>query len=111
MPLVNRDPGDEHHVFKASEFPPRPGILSKAAEVVHGPRQEFYGPPAVNHGRTAVLWQAYLDTRSTGPLNAEDVCWLNTLQKMSREMHSKTEDGLVDAAGYVENIALVRERQ
>jgi hypothetical protein len=73
-------------------------------------RMRAYGPPSVNHERTALLWKTYLRARYgiVFPLDAEAVCWMNVLQKMSREIHSKTEDGLVDVAGFTRNIEIIR---
>ncbi len=34
---------------------------------------------------------------------AEDVCWLNQLQKASRQVHWSQEDNAIDAAGYAFN--------
>ena len=83
--------------------PPR-SILSEAAAIVDGARQQHYGPPAENHGRTAALWTAYLGT----PVSAADVCALNILQKLSRDRHAAKRDNLVDVAGYAENMDRIR---
>lgn len=85
-------------------------VLSEAYEIVHGRRGEDYGHPLDNHTRTAAFWSTYLGKTIT----PEDVCWLNILQKISREMNRPTRDNLVDTAGYVANIEMVqleRERR
>jgi hypothetical protein len=89
---------------------PKQSILEQAENAV-SQRMAAYGPPTVNHERTALFWKSYLRARYgiVFPLDAEAVAWMNVLQKMSREMHSKTDDGLVDVAGYVRNIEMLRE--
>lgn len=74
-------------------------ILEEAAEIVTGDRLSDYGHPKVNHDRTAALWSAYLGIE----INARQVCWLNVLQKASRDVHRTKRDNLVDGAGYLEN--------
>ena len=80
-------------------------ILKDAAKSVTGPRMKDYGPPSVNHARTAGLWSAYLGIH----VSPADVCFLNILQKASRSKHRITRDALVDIAGYAENIAMLAD--
>src|SRR5262245_59973887 len=84
-------------------------ILERAARAVDE-RGQDYGHPAVNHDRTARLWNAYLTGRpdTAAPLSAEDVCVLNILQKLARSQHRMTDDTLVDIAGFARNIELIR---
>lgn len=88
-------------------------IFEQAEAIVGGDRYEDYGHPRDNHERTAILWNAYMDAKNVGlvlPLDyitAEDVCWLNVLQKMARQMNAKKEDNLVDVVGYVRNIEMM----
>lgn len=85
-------------------------ILGKAHRAVHSERGPLYGKPLDNHTTTAQLFNAYLRRRHGWDLelDAEDVCFLNILQKVSREAHRPTDDGLVDIAGYAHNLELVR---
>ena len=86
-----------------------PPATVEAHKLTQGPRRAKYGPPDVNHKRTALLWSAYLHARGRpAALSAEDVCWLNVLQKISRDMHEPDRDNLVDAAGYILNIEEMR---
>lgn len=91
-------------------------VLAEASKVVHGERQHAYGHPLDNHGCTAELWTAYL-RRKHGvalTLSPEDVCWLNVLQKVSRQANRPKEDNLVDAVGYILNVEMIdaeRERR
>jgi hypothetical protein len=81
---------------------PEKSVLAKASNMVFGPRQEAYGPPHENHGRTAAFWSAYLGI----PITRRQVCILNMLQKIARDMHAPKFDNLVDIAGYAENAEL-----
>lgn len=88
-------------------------ILAEASKVVNGDRQHAYGHPADNHGCTAEMWSAYLSRKYRAPitLDAEDVCWLNVLQKISRHANRPKDDNLVDAVGYILNIEMIHERE
>jgi hypothetical protein len=85
----------------------RETILQEAQRHVHGARNQDYGHPLDNHGRTAALWSTYLGQTIT----AEDVCMLNILQKISRGMNSITRDTLVDIAGYSANVEMVQDER
>lgn len=86
---------------------PKSSALQLAYDAVHGDRQRDYGSPAANHERTAALWSAFLGIR----IAPRDVCWLNVLQKLSRDRHRPTEDNEVDIAGYAENAFMMREQR
>lgn len=90
---------------------PRRNVLEEAARIVDGPRRERYGHPANNHGATAAFWTTYLRRRGLladgAELDGYDVCWLNTLQKASRDAHSRQRDNLVDGAGFLRNAEIV----
>jgi len=85
---------------------PREEILSTAAKLTKTSREEMYGPPTVNLRNCAALWTAYLsgkygDLLVQQPLTAEDVAWLNVLQKMARTFSPATStDNYIDAAAY-----------
>jgi hypothetical protein len=94
--------------------PDKPGtVLEEAARIVGGSRNEAYGDPAGNHGTTAEMWTAYLRRRGYlaegARVDARDVCWLNTLQKASRDAFDRRRDNLVDTAGYMRNAELVSD--
>ena len=81
-----------------------PTVLDEAQRIVQGPRRAAYGTPQENHSRTAVLWSAYLHARGCpAAFSAEDVCALNLLQKIAREIHEPGRDNRVDMLGYVLN--------
>ncbi len=80
------------------------GVLDEAAGIICGDRQDAYGLPEVNHQRTAEGWNWYI--KHAGPtLDARDVCWLNEIQKISRDLHCRSRENCVDAVGYAANAA------
>lgn len=81
-------------------------ILAEAARITSSDRNKSYGPPRDNHTRTAQLWNAYLSGKCGRPLNYRDVCWLNVLQKASRDVFCPKRDNIVDAAGFLRNIEM-----
>lgn len=88
-------------------------ILSEAADLTSGDRQHDYGHPSENHGCTARMVAAYL-SRKYGrevEFDAEDVCYFNILQKVSRDANRPKRDNLVDGVGYLRNIEMIRERE
>lgn len=87
--------------------PTRETILEEGQRIVHGARQNDYGHPLDNHSRTAGLYAAYLGI----PITAEQVCFLNILQKISREMNRPTRDNLVDIAGYAANVEMIQSER
>lgn len=70
-------------------------VLTEAGATVLD-RQEGYGSPYDNHGRTARIWSAMLGIEVT----ARMVCLLNIAQKVSRDTNAPKRDNLVDIAGY-----------
>ena len=90
-------PVNAEQLFSAST------VLGDAAEAVHGPRLHDYGTPTDNHTRTARFWSAYLGVE----ISPRQVCFLNILQKVARDMNAETHDNLVDIAGYAENCGLL----
>jgi hypothetical protein len=83
-------------------------ILLEADKIIHGDRQKSYGTPLKNHTRTAALWSAYLGVTIT----AEQVCYMNILQKVSRSATGvQQRDTLVDIAGFAGNIEMVEDER
>ena len=84
----------------------RKELLEKAIEVTCNSRQAEYGTPAENLDNTAQLWNAYFAAKQGVELDptlfsAEDVAWLNTLQKISRATTGQAgDDTYLDAAAY-----------
>lgn len=82
-------------------------ILEEAQKLVHGNRQNDYGTPMKNHTDTAALFSAYLGI----PITAEQVCYLNILQKISRSNKGYKRDTLVDIAGYACNLQMIQDER
>lgn len=62
-------------------------------------RGKSYGDPAVNMGRIAEMWSAYLGV----DVSAHDVAWMMTLLKASRsKADPQNVDNYVDSRGYVD---------
>ena len=81
-------------------------VLEEAARITSADRNKSYGPPRDNHSRTAALWTAYLSAIGCRPLDYRDVCWLNVLQKASRDAFCPKRDNLTDAIGFLRNIEM-----
>jgi hypothetical protein len=103
---VDPDPApDLHAPHVESEPAVMRDLLSEVQELVSGDRNHDYGNPSDNHRRTADLWNAYLSMKydTTLRISAEDVCWLNVLQKMARNVNRQKRDNFADAAGWAAN--------
>ena len=89
-------------------------ILQEAQRLIHGDRNASYGHPLDNHSTTAEMVTAFL-RRKYGPqvpaLDAEDVCWFNVLQKVSREANVHKRDNGVDICGYAGNVEMIRDER
>ena len=92
-------------------------ILIEANNIVHGDRNKAYGHPEDNHTTTAILFSHFLKRKygkgmgTTPLLDAEDVCFFNILQKISRAANSYRRDNLVDIAGFAANIEMIKDQE
>lgn len=84
-------------------------ILEEAQRLVHGPRQQAYGHPADDFGRTGRLWGAILGLPDAVPPDLVALCLVAV--KISREVNAPKRDNRVDGAGYFETLDLIRQRQ
>ena len=82
-------------------------ILEEAAAITDKDRPDAYAHPLDNHTRTAEFWSTYLGV----PVTAEQVCFMNILQKVSRSMHTITRDSLVDVAGFARTVEKVQDER
>ena len=82
-------------------------ILEEAQRITDSDRPNAYAHPLDNHTRTAELWSVYFGF----PVTAEQVCFANILQKVSRSMHTITRDTLVDIAGFARNVEKVQDER
>lgn len=81
--------------------PTRVTTLETAIKLTSGDRNKSYGPPFDNLSDCAALWDAYLECRKGGAISAEDVAWMNVLQKIARSLQiGYHADNYVDAAAY-----------
>jgi len=93
--------------------PLRQEMLQNAIKLTVGDRDNEYGPPYENLSSCAMLFTAYLEAKygakmpcsepnaSSFMLTAEDVAWLNVLQKIARTCHGNVKsDTYTDAAAY-----------
>lgn len=72
-------------------------ILGEVAALVTGERNDMYGPPAKNLGRTADMWAAILDR----PITEQQVALCLAAMKIAREAHRHNDDNILDAIGYL----------
>ena len=76
-------------------------IIEHAAQLVGGDRQRQHGDKCENMQNIADLWNAYLGAQLSSPITAEQVAWLNALQKIARtKSGTKNIDSAVDCCGY-----------
>lgn len=89
--------------------PTRVEILRTAEKLTKGDRDVEYGPPYDNLSDCALLFSAYICAKYGGntvdslslELTAEDIAWLNVLQKMARTFSGNPKlDTYIDAAAY-----------
>ena len=78
-------------------------ILEEAGRIVHGDRNDAYGHPADNLGRTATIWSVILNH----PVTPEQVALCMVAMKISRHVNQPHRDNLVDAAGYLATIEML----
>jgi hypothetical protein len=88
-------------------------ILDEANDIVNGPRRDAYGHPLDNHSATAEMWTTYLRRRYGTDIlvDAEDVCWLNVLQKVVRDANVRARDNRVDVVGFTANLEMVESER
>lgn len=72
-------------------------LAQEAANIIAGARNDSYGSAAVNLGRIAKLWGAYLGAEIT----ASDVGKMMTLLKISRSRHRYDRDNYLDGISYL----------
>jgi hypothetical protein len=77
--------------------------IDLAKEIIYGDREETYGHPSKNLVAISQLWTIYLHQKYgvNVIVNAEDVCWMMNLLKMTRQMNKEKQDNVVDAIGYL----------
>lgn len=89
-------------------------VLEEANAIIHGARNQAYGHPLDNHGLTAAYWNVYIGGMNyPAVFTAEDVCFLNILQKIARSQNGVdlNRDSLTDIAGYAGNVEMIQEER
>lgn len=90
-------------------------ILVEAIAVTSGERQHDYGHAFDNHWRAAALFEVYLretiGQRGRLTITPEDVCFLNILQKIARQINRPKRDNLVDIAGWARNVEMIEQER
>jgi len=78
------------------------GILDTAKEITSGSRRRDYDAALPNHERIAVLWNAYLESRSApaSRITPLDAAHMMIMLKLARACKTPTRDTYVDIAGY-----------
>lgn len=85
--------------------PPRQSILTEAATIVDGDREETYGHPAKNFEQTAKLWAPILGH----PVSLQQVALMMVMLKVARQLHKPKRDHLVDICGYTRCIEKMQD--
>ena len=81
-------------------------ICEEADRLVSSDRNNDYGHPRDDFGRTAMIWGAILGV----PVTAQQVGMCMIGVKLSREVNRPKRDNLVDMAGYAKCVHLCNER-
>lgn len=77
-------------------------ILQMANEIIHGRRNDEYGPAERSFKTIAKMWTAYLQAcrHDREYVTASDVAMMMILLKVARTDHVPTTDSLIDICGY-----------
>ena len=78
-------------------------VLKEASKIIYGDREKTYGHPSKNLKTIAIMWNAYLDAKTTdrNSLSAKDVATMMVLLKTARLANNPDHrDSLVDICGY-----------
>ena len=77
-------------------------VLLEAQKLVHGDRNDDYGPPIEDFTRTVGMLNALFAHKLKEDLTPADFAMLMVCVKLSREVNKHKRDNLVDGAGYFE---------
>ena len=81
-------------------------VLDEAARITSSDRNQTYGPPRDNHSRTAAMVWAYIQGITGRDMDYRDICWINVLQKASRDVFHRQRDNLTDGCGFLRNVEM-----
>lgn len=77
-----------------------PTLSDRALALIDGPRQDDYASPELNFARIGGMWAAILGLPES--VTPKQVALMMAALKIARLAHKDTEDGRVDAVGYLE---------
>jgi hypothetical protein len=78
--------------------------IEEAKKIIHGERNESYGPMKEGFDKIAIMWSVILNQNIT----AEQVCLCMIALKLSREAYKHSDDNLIDVIGYSEIVGLIQ---
>jgi hypothetical protein len=81
-------------------------LVDEGVALAEGARNEFYGPPIEDFGRTGRMWGAILGIPDVEP---EKVALCLIAVKISRESFRHHQDNVRDISGYAHTIEMIRE--
>ena len=97
------------HRLRLATEDPNESILAEAQRITSTDRQDDYGHPTYDFGRTALMWTGILagKLRDGAAVTAMDVPLCVIAVKLARQSHRHKRDNLVDIAGYARTAAMV----
>lgn len=90
---------------------PQETVLEEAQRIVYGARQEAYGHPFDDFGRTSQLMTALVQHKLKygQSITRQDVALFMICVKLSREVNQHKRDNAVDGAGYWATLQMIYE--
>lgn len=79
--------------------------IEEAKKIIHGERNEDYGPMKEQFNKTAIMWSVILNQNVT----AHQVCLCMMALKLNREAYKHKIDNAVDIIGYTEILGILYE--